>query len=275
MLRDILRNIALTYFPPKISFKINVWKNIELSYLEAEMPYIEKILNGIKDNDSKPVSVDIGANLGLFAYLLSRNSENVIAIEPQPKLAAYLKKVLPANVSILNLAISDHAGSAKMLIPKVRGLTGNSAQQDALATIEVSNPIMMQSHSDIIKVPIKTLDEILETQPRIDFIKIDVEGHELSVLNGSKSTLSNLKPIFMIELFKAHNPKVLDCFQLMLDYGYTCFYCASHGLVLCPTLDSASEIIDNPTLLDRTISNYFFIPLEKKSLIKKLFPDIE
>ena len=80
MLRDILRNIALTYFPPKISFKINVWKNIELSYLEAEMPYIEKILNGIKDNDSKPVSVDIGANLGLFAYLLSRNSENVLKI---------------------------------------------------------------------------------------------------------------------------------------------------------------------------------------------------
>jgi len=275
MLREILRNIVLSYFPPKVSFKINVWKNIHSSYLEAEMPYIEKILKALKENEVKPISVDIGANLGLFSYLLSLNSQNVIAIEPQPKLAAYLEKVLPINVSVLNLAISDHAGSAQMLIPKVRGLTGSSAQQDALATIEVTNPVMNQSYSDRIQVPIMTLDTILENYSRIDFIKIDVEGHELSVLNGSKNILSNIKPIFMIELFKAHNPKVLDCFRLIFDYGYICFYCTSHGIVQCGTLDSALAIINNPVLSDRTISNFFFIPLEKKDFIHKLFPELE
>ena len=43
-------------------------------------------------------------------------------MEPQPKLAIYLKKVLPKDVTVLNLALSDHAGTAQMLIPKVKGL---------------------------------------------------------------------------------------------------------------------------------------------------------
>lgn len=272
MLRDIIRNFVLAYCPPKFSFTINVWKNIKSSYLEAEMPYIEKILGAIKSTHGAPVSVDIGANLGLFSYLLNQYSQHVIAIEPQPKLASYLKKVLPTSVSVLNFAVSDHAGTAKMLIPKLKGVVGASAQQDALATIEVSNPIMKQDNMDYINVPTKTLDEILDNQHRIDFIKIDVEGHELSVLNGAKKILNKFKPIFMIELYKAHNPSVLECFKIFFNDGFISFYCTNSGVIECTTLEAASSIIDNPDLADRTITNFFFIPLEKSDLILGLFP---
>ena len=170
------------------------------------MPYIQKILKGSRKPNSGLVSVDIGANLGLFSYLMSCESSQVIAIEPQPKLANYLKKVLPKNVTVQNLAVSDRDGIAEMRIPKLKGLAGSSAQQDALATIEDSNPITRQENLDLIQVPIRTLDKILENEPQIDFIKIDVEGHELSVLNGAKHTLGQCKPILMIELYKEHNP---------------------------------------------------------------------
>ncbi len=271
MLRDIIRNVVLAYFPPKISFNINVWKNIKYEYLESEMPYIERILNTIKITYGSPVSVDIGANLGLFSYLLNKYSQHVIALEPQPKLAAYLKKVLPPSVSILNVAVSDHSGTARMLIPKLKGIVGNTNQQDALATIEISNPIMMQDSVDYIDVPTKTLDEILHDQSRIDFIKIDVEGHELSVLNGAKIILNKFRPIFMIELFKAHNPSVMECFKIFVDAGFTSFYCAKSGLKECISLEDASFIINNPVLEDRTITNFFFVPSEKRELIDNLF----
>jgi FkbM family methyltransferase len=271
MLREILRNIVLSYFPANVSFKINVWKNIHTNYLEAEMPYIVKILKSLKESGVEPVSIDIGANLGLFSYLLSLNSKQVIAIEPQPKLASYLTKVLPKNVSVLNLAISDHEGKAQMLIPKLSRLTGNSAQQDALATIEASNPIMMQKNVDAIEVPTKTLDEILSGQQRIDFIKIDVEGHELAVLNGASITLKKFKPIFMIELYKAHNPLALECFKILFNDGFTCFFCTNSGISECNTLEDVSIIIDNPVLEDRIATNFFFIPLEKRNLILDLF----
>ncbi len=271
MLRNIIRNFVLAYSPPKISFTINVWKNVKSSYLEAEMPYIEKMLGSIKNAYGAPISVDIGANLGLFSYLLNQYSQHVIAIEPQPRLASYLKKVLPKTVSVLNFAVSDHSGTAKMLIPKLKGVAGISAQQDALATIESSNPIMNQGNLDYLEVPTKTLDEILDSQHRIDFIKIDVEGHELSVLKGARNILSTFKPIFMIELYKAHNPLVLDCFRIFFDAGFTCFYCTNSGITECTTLEGVSPIIDNPALEDRTITNFFFIPIEKRDLILGLF----
>lgn len=271
MFRDILRNIALAYLPPKISFNINIWKNIKLSYLEAEMPYIQEILGAIKNMGKEPTAVDIGANLGLFSYLMSRYSQKVIAIEPQPKLARYLTQVLPKNVSILNLAVSDHDGIAQMLIPKVKGLIGSSAQQDALATIEAANPITNQVDTDHIDVPIKTLDEILAKYPQIDFIKIDVEGHELAVLNGAKNILRKIKPIFMIELYKAHNPSVIDCIKLFFGFEFTCFYCTSSGIVECPTIKDVSSIIDTPKVDDRVITNFFFVPIEKKDFVLSLF----
>ena len=235
------------------------------------MPYIQKILEATKKKYGNPVCVDIGANLGLFSYLMSCQSSRVIAIEPQPKLASYLKAVLPKNVVIENLAVSDHDGIAQMRIPKVKGLGGASAQQDALATIEESNPITKQVNLDFIEVPIKTLDQILKDESRVDFIKIDVEGHELSVLNGANRTLSEFRPTLMVELFKEHNPNAIECFKTIFNLGYTAFYCNSSGIIECGSIESAIVIINNPALADRVITNFFFVPMEKKELIFNLF----
>ena len=98
-----------------------------------------------------------------------------------------------------------------------------------------------------------------------------MEGHELAVLNGAKHTIGQFKPILMIELYKEHNPKVLDCFKIIFDFGYTCFYCTNSGIKEFSTIESAASIIENPTLSDRVITNFFFIPLVKKEMILRLF----
>lgn len=50
-----------------------------------------------------------------------------------------------------------------------------------------------------IKVPLKTLDNLIPNDTKIDFIKIDVEGGEFNVIKGAKNLLLNNKPIIIFE----------------------------------------------------------------------------
>lgn len=232
------------------------------------MPHLVKILQILKNKNGPLVTIDIGANLGLFSYLLSKESESVIAIEPQPKLASYLKSVMPSQVTVMNLAVSDFTGDTTLNIPKIKGLFGIAAQQDALATIESSNPISSAGYIDSILVRVDTIDNVLSGFKRVDFIKIDVEGHEFSVLKGGLSVLNELRPFMMIELFKIHNPKVLECFDLLFNCNYICFYFSNSDVTICSNTDSVKEIINNPYLHGPVVQNFFFSPIEKFELIK-------
>jgi len=269
-MRNFIRNIILNYLPNKFSYSINIFKNIKLSYLEDDMPHLIEILSLLENKNGELVSVDIGANLGLFSYLLSKNSKLVVAIEPQFKLASYLKSVLPTHVKIINLAVSDFVGVSKLNIPKINGLFGEAAQQDALATIESNNPLFLSKNVDSVNVEVTTIDILFGDFDRIDFIKIDVEGHELSVLNGGLTIINKFKPIMMIELFKSHNPRVIECFDLLFSLNYICFYFTKNGPIVCQSSDSVTEIINNPNLNGNTVQNYFFCPTEKFNLIKSL-----
>ena len=63
------------------------------------------------------------------------------------------------------------------------------------------------------------LDDV--TLPRIGFIKIDVEGHELNVLEGAKRTISRDRPTLLIECEERHNPGgVSKLRELFRDAGY-------------------------------------------------------
>ena len=57
------------------------------------------------------------------------------------------------------------------------------------------------------KVPVSTLDNYLEVnqiKDCIDFIKIDVEGHELEVIYGAEKTIQNYRPVILCESENRH-----------------------------------------------------------------------
>jgi FkbM family methyltransferase len=134
--------------------------------------------------------LDVGANLGLYTYTLSRlvgDAGQVCAFEPEPALFQCLERNCAANglrnVRLFNAAVGDASGTATISHSPVNS-GDNRVWGDAAGT----GP----------SVRIVTLDEALgATRP--DFIKMDVQGYELKALRGMTRILRDT-PRLMVYL---------------------------------------------------------------------------
>lgn len=173
------------------------------------------------------VSVDIGANWGAYAHAAAKLSAAVHCFEPQLTLARVLERGLgrAANVSIHNVALSNATGWAEMRIP---------TNDIGYSTIEPSNKL--EDKADLtrgvqtVRVKTQRLDE-LAIGP-LGFIKIDVEGHEIEVLEGSVASLERDSPSLIVEVEERHRSgSVSAVVQMLGALGYDCFALSSGRLV--------------------------------------------
>ena len=136
--------------------------------------------------------IDVGANVGFYTRmgsLIVGGGGRVIAFEPMPTALRLLRMNSAdlSNVTVEAKALSDHEGVAKFYI-RGQGDTsslspGSSAQQVQVEVTTLDNSLFREeSHVE-----------------RVDFIKIDVEGLELSVLRGATNTISKHQPIVYFE----------------------------------------------------------------------------
>ncbi len=168
----------------------------ELLLFNTHEPYSTKILERYLHDGM--VCLDIGGNLGYYATLESKkvgDSGRVIAIEPSPINFKYLKHNLELqkmnNYEVHNLACGDSEGTVKFLISE------HSNANRVLTDKEEIDPSM-----NIIEVPVKRVDELVEefNIEQCDFLRMDVEGYEIYVLEGANSTLNKFKPMIQLEL---------------------------------------------------------------------------
>ena len=99
-----------------------------------------------------------------------------ILIEPQPKLAAYLKRARAAKVFAFACSSPENAGRNMRLY-----------MAGALSSLDRDRMAPGAEPERVIEVPVRTLDDILAeagAPAQFDFLSIDVEGHELEVLRG-------------------------------------------------------------------------------------------
>jgi FkbM family methyltransferase len=141
--------------------------------------------------------LDIGANFGVFTKLFSQlvgPNGSVIAFEPVPQtfrtLAAGVKRFHLRNVQAINKAVSDQVGGALMEVPQYAKSEGDN--------LYAAHIVSAKNSEDTFSVNTVTIDSLQLS--RVDFIKIDVEGHELEVLRGSRETLERYHPILMVEV---------------------------------------------------------------------------
>jgi FkbM family methyltransferase len=158
--------------------------------------------------------LDIGANRGIYSYLLSKkvgNQGKVHAFEPQPELVAEIHRVKTwfslNNLVIHQVALSSATGVAPLnrICP---GDGGASLEPDN----HLSSPLMVNTVS---------LDDVLlrEGAATVDFIKCDVEGHELRVFEGAVGTIEKCRPLIQVEVrIEADEAKAL--FELFEGFGY-------------------------------------------------------
>jgi FkbM family methyltransferase len=153
----------------------------KLAQSTHEKPTITVIMSRLGPGD---VAWDVGANVGLYSRLMAEvvgAEGRVFAFEPSPGTFEELKRGLAENVTSLQMALSDLDGTAKFATPADHSSAGRIvAESTAL-------------ESDLDRVQTVRGDSLLSKdgmQPP-SFLKIDVEGHEWSVLQGMKSVLSS------------------------------------------------------------------------------------
>jgi FkbM family methyltransferase len=147
-------------------------------------------------------SVDVGAASGLYSYHLSRLCERVFAYEPNPEWVRWLVRAAPGNVSVFNVALSNHKGTAVLSIPppSLESLKGDLT----LRCLEAASIEKQFDGVPCDRIPVVTqrLDE--DNLQNIGFIKIDVEGHEMAVLEGAEETLRRCRPVVLMEIGQHH-----------------------------------------------------------------------
>ena len=170
---------------------------------------------------------DVGANIGQRSEIFAQLAQKVIAIEPQPNCVRHLKSRFRFNrrVVIQEVALGDKPGEETMWQSNSPGISSMSRRFiDTMG----SGVFRDEKWDKEIKVKTKTLDDLIDTFGLPAFMKIDVEGYELKVLQG----LTAAVPLISFE----YSPEMMDearnCAQrlqqISTDYRYN--YCLGENL---------------------------------------------
>ena len=221
MIKDIEFFLKNLLFSEKFLLEKRLRRAIKKNY-EKEL----LIINNFKDKNKD--AVDVGVYRGIYSYKLSNEFKHVHSFEPNPLLFPFLKKNLTkiiSNISLYNLAASDSNGEINLKIPSRNKSIFKTNYEElyklGAATIHNENKI---KEFDSIKVKKAKLDDILNDKI-ISFIKIDVEGHEKEVIDGSKEIINKNKPTLLVEIEERHtNRPVNDTIKFINDLGYNSYY---------------------------------------------------
>ena len=195
-------------------------------------------------------AIDIGANVGVWSYWLSKYAKQVESFEPNPKVFNALKNIKIKNVNSYNIALSNKTGSVDLLIPK--GSKGFSNQGASLSSIKV------QGEHKSISIEAKRLDEYNFLD--VDFIKIDVEGHEHEVIEGARETIKKFKPTMVIEMEEKHNQiPIEEQISSVEKMGYQCCVLINETIIQVKEID-LDKFHRNPTNKDSYLFNFIFYP---------------
>ena len=191
--------------------------------------------------------IDAGANRGSYTYFLSRISRHVFAYEPNPAMREILQRRAQANVSVSPVALSDHGGQAEFRVPRTRrgyrnnagGLRVEHSTPNQRRDEEVS-PQDDCSGMVTFQVPTGRLDD--EPIEDVGFIKIDVEGHEREVLEGSRELLLRDRPVLLIEIMDdLTGEPVGETIEYVQSLGYRAYVLLNRRLLDWELLDQQPD----------------------------------
>lgn len=223
-------------------FKFN--KKIEFflkkNFLPQSYLFEKRIKRSIKNSDEKELqllkniiipetdTIDIGVYRGVYSYEMAKYSKMVHAFEPNPiifkDIELNLGKIIK-NINLYNFALSDKENKVLLKVP-IRNKNYDKSNyeeyfQMGRATIHEQN---VMGDIETFEIKSKKLDNFTFSN-RISFIKIDVEGHEMSVIKGAENTIKQYKPTLLVEIEEKHSKqKVLDSINYINSLGYESFF---------------------------------------------------
>lgn len=161
--------------------------------------------------------IDIGANIGLHTLrsaLLTGEKGKVLAIEPSTWAIKKLRRNLELNPELSKVIEIRH------------NALGENAEKSISLGFQSSYRLNGKNEIYSEVVDVLTLDSIAEQNSlqSVDFIKIDVDGHELHILRGAKKMLSISKPVLVVEFTPSYSTSYLDELTAIETYLHSLGY---------------------------------------------------
>lgn len=192
--------------PPRLYYWVRAQR--ELRRGEPELRLLPTLLDPSRN------SVDAGANKGVYTYWMQRYSRHVYAYEPNPKIFRILSAGAGGNVTVSPVALSDTTGRSVLRVPRTPSGYSN---QGASLNYEKVGPAYGE-----VAVETRRLDD--EGLADVGFIKIDVEGHELAVLDGGRALIRRDRPTLLVEIEEAHTKQPIErSLARVVELGYEGF----------------------------------------------------
>ncbi len=157
--------------------------------------------------------LDIGANMGYYTLLtagLIGKEGKILAVEPHPENFSILRENVSMNglrnVTCLNAACSSYDGYGRMKI------------------MPQSNwhSLLKDGNNSGLRVRVRKVDTLAKSFERLDFMRMDVEGHEDKVIEGSYKTIETFRPSLFLEFHPtlAGKDSTLKLLAELKNYGY-------------------------------------------------------
>jgi FkbM family methyltransferase len=225
----------------------------------SEQFFIGKILPGLLQNEIKPIFFDVGANVGNYSLALRRKfpDAGIYSFEPVKNTFDLLyQNTIQHNITINNIGFSDESGT---------GIIYN--------TVNKTHTEFASLYKDVFSEVFKIDDTVATTEfqmdtmdnfctnwniSKIDFLKIDVEGHELAVLKGASNSLLN-RQIKVIQFeFNSHNVYsrvfLRDFYSILNDFEF--YRLLTNGVIKLGSYNAVNEIfsLQNIIAIHKTLS---------------------
>lgn len=192
--------------------------------------------------------IDCGANVGeisLLAAKLVGPAGQVYSFEPIGPIADQLDRHGQennfGNIEILRVGVARESGASPIYMAAERFVDGS--HHDGLGTM-----FPTETRSALVgEIPLVSIDDFARSRnlQRLDLIKIDIEGGELSALQGAKHVLATLKPALIVEVSaqtcEAAGYKMQDVYRFLEENGYTIYCIRRKGALKPIDVDDLSD----------------------------------
>ena len=172
--------------------------------------------------------IDIGAHIGLLSVIMAKKVKptgNVYSFEPTPSTFKLLEKTIGLNdlsevISPNQAAVADKKGTTFFYVTDIEAHNSNS----------LSDNKRDYGNEHKIEVQLVSVDEFAAEKmlQKIDFIKIDAEGAEYSVLRGCENTLKKDKPKMILALHPSSitnfGNNLAQIWDFLESFGYSVIY---------------------------------------------------
>jgi FkbM family methyltransferase len=180
----------------------------------------DRVLSYFFQSQDRGFYVDVGCNHPVAysnTWLLYLKGWNGIAIDANPALIAQYQAVRRRDIAIVK-AISNKEECVDFFIPKDSPLTSGIGRKSSGHWKRAEN------NSSILRCNAQRLDSVLEecnAPKNIDLLSIDVEGHELKVLDSLDFDVYKPK-IIVVEMhgFELDNPSTSDVYMKLIQHNY-------------------------------------------------------